>query len=142
MIAHNAMEIAALATRRYQDADSLRQAILMFLSDRRRAGLGALARGRRGHRKWFENGSYGRVIYELVIDRPPREQLAYPIYDPFVMLPSSFSVDAQCTVTKLPAFQLIRRLPVHCFELDDQNRRSALATMLRDLRREMRKEAR
>lgn len=136
------MAFVSLARQRYPDFP-LPMAVEALVSDRRKAGLGALdERLRRGrardegpaYAKWFDN-ERGFVCYDLQLKR----RASTHRLSPFVRrLPFDCSGDETFPVECVPASIVHRRLVVRLPVVDGQPSRLVLAAELRAARREMR----
>lgn len=126
--------------------EPLTLALMMFESDRRMAGLGALDITKRLHRK---NEGYkfvsntkqmhvlnGTCVYQLAVHR-----LAFFEYPEFDSLMPTEGSGAECvTVTRKPEKFSERWVPVNPRDLWTERGRDMIAYTLRKVRREMRKD--
>lgn len=133
------MERAALAHRRYPDMP-LDLALQCFESDRSHAGLGALDERKRSGRGEVRNRKRtnlegGRILYDMVIDRPERRR--WPVApEPWIL--SGVTSKATVTLEVVPAKLERRCLPVTRDMLRTQRDRTYIAHELRRARRDMR----
>lgn len=130
-------DVLTLALRRYPKLKSQPLlALLQFGSDRRTAGLGALA-----NRKGTGNVRCGkepnlltnRVTYFRIIDIPPRDKL--PPFDPMQGIGGPMAMNARVTIVRVPARKSHLCFPCDRRDLLDQRGRDMVAAGLRLMRR-------
>lgn len=131
-------KIVRLALARYPRGPLI-AAVFQFMSDRKRAGHGPLARPRDGrgevaNRKaldWFT----GRVTYRRLIDIP--ERLSFPPLEPMPTIDVD-ATNAFVTLIRTPARFVERAVQVDERDFQTQLGRSTVAALLRQLRWETR----
>lgn len=131
--------IARLAKARYGCSKWPLLCVEYFLSDRRAAGLGVLAKLPKRPRGWpvlnrkDRDLMTGAVRWECEINRP--ERLEFPVMDDF---PCLGDVPEYVTVTAKPAVRKRICLEIPAREFERQQDRDVAARKLRDLRRQLR----
>lgn len=135
----NVYALLELALRRYPMM-SPPLALMCFCSDRKAAGLGALAEEKRNAKSEVRNVKYRdwtrarSVFYRMTIDRPPRT--VWPDREPATYITAEAT---DCiTFKRLPAVNKCVMVSVEMDEFFDQNSRGGVARKLRKARQELR----